>query len=85
MKKNIFKVLLLNILLATTIYTSNAQQGQISISELNGRVNTITSAVPFLMITPDSRAGGMGDLGVATNPDANRYGYSKPSQFFKLC
>lgn len=33
--------------------------------------NTITTAVPFLMIAPDSRAGGMGDLGVATSPDEN--------------
>ncbi|TRX61239.1 type IX secretion system outer membrane channel protein PorV [Fulvivirga sp. M361] len=31
----------------------------------------ITTAVPFLMITPDARAGGMGDAGVATTPDAN--------------
>lgn len=31
--------------------------------------NTITTAVPFLSITPDSRAGGMGDAGVATTPD----------------
>src|SRR6056297_2141471 len=31
--------------------------------------NTITTAVPFLSITPDSRAGGMGDVGVATTPD----------------
>jgi hypothetical protein len=38
---------------------------------LNERVNTITTAVPFLMVTPDSRAGGMGDMGVATSPDAN--------------
>jgi len=33
--------------------------------------NTITTAVPFLLITPDSRAGGMGDVGAATSPDAN--------------
>lgn len=33
--------------------------------------NTITTAVPFLMISPDSRAGGMGDLGVATSADEN--------------
>jgi hypothetical protein len=33
--------------------------------------NTITTAVPFLSITPDSRAGGMGDAGVATTPDVN--------------
>ncbi len=31
--------------------------------------NTITTAVPFLSITPDSRAGGMGDVGVGTTPD----------------
>src|SRR6185295_508275 len=31
----------------------------------------ITTAVPFLTITPDSRAAGMGDAGVATSADAN--------------
>ena len=34
-------------------------------------LNTITTAVPFLMIGPDSRAGAMGDVGAATLPDAN--------------
>ncbi len=34
-------------------------------------INVVTSAVPFLRISPDARAGGMGDLGVATSPDAN--------------
>jgi hypothetical protein len=33
--------------------------------------NVVTTAVPFLTITPDSRAGGMGDAGVATTPDVN--------------
>lgn len=37
----------------------------------NGRLNTITTAVPFLIIAPDTRAGGMGDAGVATSADAN--------------
>jgi len=32
-------------------------------------LNTITTAAPFLLIAPDSRAGGMGDMGVATSPD----------------
>jgi len=31
----------------------------------------ITTAVPFLGITPDARAAGMGDAGVATSADAN--------------
>lgn len=34
-------------------------------------INVVTTAVPFLRISPDARAGGMGDLGVATSPDAN--------------
>jgi len=35
------------------------------------RINVVTSAVPFLRISPDARSGGMGDVGVATSPDAN--------------
>jgi hypothetical protein len=34
-------------------------------------INVVTSAVPFLRISPDARGGGMGDLGIATSPDAN--------------
>ena len=46
----------------------------ISINSLKAQsdtINVVTSAVPFLRISPDARAGGMGDLGVATSPDAN--------------
>lgn len=35
------------------------------------QLNTITTAVPFMAITPDSRAGGMGDAGTALSADAN--------------
>ncbi len=34
-------------------------------------INVVTTSVPFLRISPDARAGGMGDVGIATNPDAN--------------
>ena len=34
-------------------------------------INVVTTAVPFLRISPDARAGAMGDLGMATSPDAN--------------
>lgn len=34
-------------------------------------INVVTTAVPFLRISPDARAGGMGDLGIATSPDAS--------------
>jgi len=32
----------------------------------NAKINTVTTAVPFLRINPDARAGGMGDVGLAT-------------------
>ncbi len=35
------------------------------------QLNTLTTAVPFLLIGPDSRSGAMGDAGVAISPDAN--------------
>jgi hypothetical protein len=34
-------------------------------------INVVTTAVPFLRISPDARAAGMGDLAMATSPDAN--------------
>lgn len=37
----------------------------------NNKINVVTTAVPFLRISPDARAGGMGDLGIATSPDAS--------------
>ncbi len=49
----------------------HAQTTNLTTSQLLGQLNTITTAVPFLMITPDSRAGGMGETGVATSPDVN--------------
>jgi len=33
-------------------------------------LNVATTAVPFLRINPDARSGGMGELGIATQPDA---------------
>jgi hypothetical protein len=44
------------------------------------RYNPITTAVPFLTITPDSRHSAMGDVGVATSPDANSQ-YLNPSKY----
>lgn len=40
-------------------------------------INVVTTAVPFLRISPDARSGGMGDLSIATNPDAS-------SSFFNI-
>ena len=40
-------------------------------TDLLGQRNVITTAAPFLLISPDSRGAAMGDLGVATSADAN--------------
>jgi len=44
--------------------------------------NAITTAVPFLTIAPDARAGAMGDAGVATTPDANSMAYNPAKYAF---
>ncbi len=57
----------------------------LSVSELNAQTSTtganyISTAVPFLTITPDSRSGGMGDVGVALSPDINSQ-YWNPAKY----
>ncbi len=47
----------------------NAQDQPVDVNQLGGRVNIISTAVPFLNIAPDSRSGAMGEAGVATAPD----------------
>jgi hypothetical protein len=37
----------------------------------NLKYNVVTTAVPILLVSPDSRAGAMGDVGVASTPDGN--------------
>ncbi len=40
------------------------------------RINVVTTAVPFLRISPDARAGGMGDMGLATSADVSSQYYN---------
>ena len=63
MKKVTLKLTALVMLLGGTITVSYAQS--------SNNINVVTSAVPFLRISPDARSGGMGDVGIATAPDAN--------------
>src|ERR1051326_4426518 len=51
--------------------TPSVQGGTISSTQAALQLNTITTAVPFLLMSPDARAGGMGDAGVASSPDEN--------------
>lgn len=40
-------------------------------TNVNGQKIAITTAVPFLRISPDARSGAMGDVGIALSGDAN--------------
>jgi hypothetical protein len=46
------------------------------------QLNTITTAVPFLIITPDSRSGGLGDVGAGLSPDANSFHWNTSKLVF---
>ena len=65
MKKITVHILFIILLFSSTAKAQSEQKQSIL------QLNTITTAVPFLLIAPDSRAGAMGDAGVASSPDAN--------------
>lgn len=52
---------------SSSLSSAYAQSG----TTLDGRVGVISTAVPFLRISPDARSGAMGDVGIALSPDAN--------------
>lgn len=61
------------ILLTTLVGMVSTQlSAQSTKNDVVGRdtVNTITTAVPFLLIAPDSRSGALADAGAATSPDS---------------
>jgi len=60
---------ILVVFLTFALFANGYSQSELKQSAL--QLNTITTAVPFLLIAPDSRAGAMGDVGVASSPDAN--------------
>ena len=58
------KRVVISALLLGLIFKTGISQDEVDL-------NPIPSTVPFLVIAPDSRAGAMGDAGVATTPDAS--------------
>ena len=60
--------------------TYSGASGQSLATGQETRFNPISTAVPFLTITPDSRHGAMGNVGAATSPDANSQ-YLNPSKY----
>ncbi|UPT66144.1 MAG: type IX secretion system outer membrane channel protein PorV [Sphingobacteriales bacterium JAD_PAG50586_3] len=62
--------------LSVLLAAGTTQAQSIGTDQLSGydpatSINTVTTAVPFLMISPDARSGALGDAGAALSPDAN--------------
>lgn len=71
MSGRLVKAVLSVISLLTVCVDLFAQSVQPGTQTNGSRSSNIATAVPFLLITPDARAGGMGEAGVAVQPDAN--------------
>ncbi|MBX2940090.1 MAG: type IX secretion system outer membrane channel protein PorV [Ferruginibacter sp.] len=63
MKQATLKLTALALMLAGTT-------GAVAQTSGSENLSVVTTAVPFLRIAPDARSAGMGDVGIATSPDA---------------
>ena len=64
MKQATLKLTALVMLIGGASTIANAQ------TSASNNINVVTTAVPFLRISPDARSTGMGETGIATAPDA---------------
>lgn len=79
-------------ILAITAFAAQATFAQTPVSEYKQNMSrAITTGVPFLLISADARAAGMGDIGTASSPDAfsqqynpAKYVFSKQQQGFSI-
>lgn len=63
---------LVGLSLVAALNSTNATAQQTATYGLNGQKSDfVSTAVPFLRISPDARSGGMGDVGIALSPDPN--------------
>lgn len=70
MKSSTALLLLTGLLITGQSYAQNPNQVDTP-GELLGQTKAITTAVPFLLISPDARHAALGEAGVASSPDAN--------------
>ncbi|MGJ5643059.1 type IX secretion system outer membrane channel protein PorV [Formosa sp. S-31] len=66
------KLLFMFLLMSLTTFQGHAQEES----------GVQTTAAPFLLINPDARSAGMGDIGVATSADANSQFYNAAKNAF---
>lgn len=70
MTKRILFLALTGMFLLSGLHTFS-QSSTVALGDFVGRFNVITTAVPFLQISPDARSGGLADAGAAIDADAN--------------
>jgi hypothetical protein len=68
--RKITQTSLIVILLLSVFISADAQTSGSTLNN-EGESIPLTTSVPFLRIVPDARGGAMGDVGLATTPDAN--------------
>ena len=62
---------IVTVVLCVMFLTINSISGQVVGVNPDGSTRALTTALPFLLINPDSRGGGLGDAGVAISDNAN--------------
>lgn len=84
MKKTLLTFVSLIVLISISYaqgYDPSGRQTKPTASQLMEKYfNPITTAVPFLMIAPDARSAGMGDIGSCSSADANSQ-HHNPSKY----
>ena len=78
MKKAVSVLALIILISATHVQAQNSN----GVNPIGQSLNAITTAVPFLSIAPESRAGAMGDIGCATSADINSQAYNPAKYVF---
>lgn len=78
MKKNLLSIRTFALAFSSLLLSQTLSAQKVNL--LGQDLNTITTSVPFLLIAPDSRAGALGDAGVASSPDANSMHWN-PSKY----
>lgn len=63
-----YRIIIISLILSTLCGSLYAQNGK---KEFANQFNPVTTRVTSLNIAPDARGGGLGDLGVASDPDVN--------------
>lgn len=77
MTRNNTKLLTSSALLLLGLATSQSAKAQ---DEVRDQFNPVRTAVTSLSVAPDARAGGMGDVGAATDPDVHSQ-YWNPAKY----